>query len=230
MQHSDIASQAAPGLKNGRRWLYRILFLHSAFCILHCGVVVTAQQLIDRVLARVGTRAVTMTDVRAALGLGLVEIKPGEDAEAVALQGTIERELLLDEVRRFSPPEPPASAVAEEVARMKAHAGAGFEALAASTGLDEARLQQFARETLRIRAYIAQRFGTGVQVTEDEARKYYEEHADAFTRDGVRVPFEQVEAEARQRASAERLRTTIDQWTRDLRARSEVVIVAPEIK
>ena len=50
------------------------------------------------------------------------------------------------------------------------------------------------------------------------------------TRDGVRVPFEQVEAEARQRASAERLRTTIDQWTRDLRARSEVVIVAPEIK
>jgi len=216
----------------GRRrwWLHAVLCLHSAFCVLHYGRAVTAQQLIDRVLARVGTRAVTMTDVRAALGLGLVETKPGEDVEAVALQRTIERELLLDEVRRFSPPEPPASVVAEEVARMKAHAGAGFDALATSTGLDEARLQQLARETLRIRAYVAQRFGTSVQVTEEEARKYYEEHPDKFTRDGERVPFERAEAEARQRVSAERLQATIDQWTRDLRARSEVVIVAPEVK
>ena len=65
-----------------------------------------AQQLIDRVLARVGTSAVTMTDVRAALELGLVETKPGEDRQAVALQRTIERQLVLDEVARFAPPEP----------------------------------------------------------------------------------------------------------------------------
>ena len=94
-----------------------------------------------------------------------------------------------------------------------------------STGLDEARLQQLARETLRTRAYIAQRFGTTVQVTEDEARKYYEDHPAEFTRDGVRMPFEEAEPSARQRASAERLRVTIDQWIRDLRMRAEVVIV-----
>ena len=89
---------------------------------------------------------------------------------------------------------------------MKARAGAGFDALVLATGLDEARLRQLARETLRIRAYVAQRFGTTAQVTEDEARKYYEEHPDEFTRDGVRMPFEEAEDEARQRASAERLR------------------------
>jgi len=196
--------------------------LHFAFCILHYDI---AAQLIDRVLARVGTNAVTMTDVRAAIELGLVETKPGEDRQAVALQRTIERRLVLDEVARFAPPEPAADAVMEEVAAMKARAGAGFDALVLATGLDEARLRQLARETLRIRAYVAQRFGTTAQVTVEEARKYYEEHPEEFTRDGVRMPFEQAEAEARQRASAERLRVTIDQWVQDLAKRAEVVIV-----
>jgi hypothetical protein len=209
-------------------WLHAVLCLHSAFCIVHLSVAVTAQQLIDRVLARVGTKAVTLTDVRAAIGLGLVTTRAGEDIKAVALQQTIDRELLLNEVARFSPPEPTAAAVAEELARMKAHAGAELEALAMSTGLDEPTLQQLARETLRIRAYIAQRFGTSVQVTEDEARKYYEEHPDEFTREGVRMSFEEAEAAARQRVSAVRLGATIDQWTRDLRSRSEVVIVAAQ--
>ena len=206
-------------------WLRRALCLHSAFCILNYGVTANAQQLIDRVLARVGTRAVTMTDVRAALELGLVAAPPGEGRQAVALQRTIERRLVLDEVARFAPPAPAPEAVAEEVVAMKARAGSGFEALVLATGLDEARLQQLARETLRIRAYVAQRFGTTAQVTVDEARKYYEEHPDEFTRDGVRMPFEQAEAEARQRASAERLRLTIDQWVQDLGKRAEVVIV-----
>jgi hypothetical protein len=64
-----------------------------------------------------------------------------------------------------------------------------------------------------------------VQVNEDEARKYYEEHPAEFTRDGVRPPFEEAESSARQRASTERLRVTLDKWDRDLRMRAEVVIV-----
>lgn len=199
--------------------------MHLAFCILNCSVSARAQQLIDRVLARVGTNAVTMTDVRAALELGLVEAAPGENREAVALERAIERQLQLNEVARFSPPEPSAVAVSEEVAAMKMRAGAGLGALLTSTGVDEARLQQLARETLRIRAYIAQRFGTTGQVTEDEARKYYDDHPAEFTRDGVRMPFDEAETLARQRASAERLRTTLDQWVRDLRMRADVVIV-----
>ena len=199
------------------------LCLHFAFCLLNYSVTVQAQQLIDRVLARVGTNAVTMTDVRVALELGLVDAS-GESRDAVALERTIVRQLQLNEVARFSPPEPPAAAVAAEVAAMKMRAGPGLSALMTATGLDEDRLQQLGRETLRIRAYIAQRFGASVQVTEDEARKYYEEHPAEFTRDGVRMPFEEAESLARQRASAERLRATIDQWIRDLRMRAEVVI------
>ena len=226
MQNAD--RDAAPRVKCAQVtpvWFRSLLSVHFGFCILCCGASVNAQQLIDRVLARVGTSAVTMTDVRAAIELGLVETKPGEDRQAVALQRTIERRLVLDEVARFAPPEPAPEAVMEEVATMKARAGAGFDALVLATGLDEAKLRQLARETLRIRAYVAQRFGTTAQVTVEEARKYYEEHPEEFTRDGVRMPFEQAEDEARQRASAERLRVTIDQWVQDLRKRAEVVIV-----
>jgi hypothetical protein len=226
MQNADL--DAAPGMNCAQVtpvWLRSLLCVPVAFCILYSGASVTAQQLLDRVLARVGTNAVTMTDIRAAIELGLVETKPGEDRQAVALQRTIERRLVLDEVARFAPPEPAADAVREEVASMKAQAGAGFDALVLATGLDEARLRQLARETLRIRAYVAQRFGTTAQVTVEEARKYYEEHPEEFTRDGVRMPFEQAEADARQRASAERLRVTIDQWVQDLARRAEVVIV-----
>ena len=200
------------------------LCLHLALCMSICTVAASAQQLIDRVLARVGTTAVTMTDVRIALGLGLVEAT-GENPQSVALERTIDRQLQLNEVARFAPPEPAVAAVQEEIAEMKMRAGTNLSALMTSTGLDEARLEQLARETLRIRAYIAQRFGTTVQVTEDEARKYYEQHPAEFTRDGVRMPFEQAETQARQRASAERLRVTLDQWVRDLRMRADVVIV-----
>ena len=200
------------------------LCLHLAFCILNYTPTASAQQLIDRVLARVGTTAVTMTDVRIAIELGLVEAS-GQNQQSVALERTIDRQLQLTEVARFAPPEPAVAAVQEEIAALKARAGPNLSALMTSTGLDEGRLEQVARETLRIRAYIAQRFGTTVQATEDEARKYYEEHPAEFTRDGVRMPFEQAETLARQLASAERLRVTIEQWIRDLRMRSDVVIV-----
>jgi hypothetical protein len=229
MQNAKTHSHAAYGMTNvkpGTVLIRRLVCLHCAFCILHYGTHVSAQsQLLDRVLARVGTNAVTLTDVRAALGLGLVEAKPGTDQQAIALQGAIDRQLLLDEVERFPPPEPTAAAVAAEVAAMKAQAGAGFDALVASTGLDESRLQEVARQTLRIRDYIAQRFGTAAQVTQDEVRQYYDDHPDMFTRDGMRIPFEEAEPAVRQRASTERLDMTIDQWLRDIRMRAEVVIV-----
>jgi hypothetical protein len=226
MQNADADSGVVPQVTTVRSIAIGrfALCLHSAFCILNCAGTANAQQLIDRVLARVGPTAVTMTDVRIAVELGLVQVS-GDDRQAVALERTIDRQLQLNEVARFSPPEPAAAAVAEEVASMKMRAGPGLDALMTSTGLDEARLQQLARETLRTRAYIAQRFGTTVQVNEDEARKYYEEHPAEFTRDGVRLPFEEAESSARQRASTERLRVTLDKWDRDLRMRAEVVIV-----
>ena len=196
----------------------------AAGCLLLAGGA-AAQELLDRVLARIGASAVTLTDVQAAVGLGLVEARPGEDPSVVGLEGVIDRRLLLAEVARFPPPAPPAAEVAEEVSAMKARAGDRLGALMTRTGPDERRLREMARDTLRIRAYIAQRFGTSAQVRDEDVRAYYDRHPEQFRRRGALTPFEQAEPEVRERASEERLRDTIDAWIADLRMRAEIVHV-----
>lgn len=183
----------------------------------------SAQQLLDRVLARIDTEAITQTDVETLVEFGLIDTKSA--TLPAAIRQAIERQLALREVARFPPPEPPAAAVDQQLAAMKARVGERLDAVMRANGVDEARLRALARDTLRIRLYLDQRFGTSTQVTEEDARKYFEEHRDQFTRNGEALTFEQAAAEARQRASAERQAKAVTQWLQDLRSRSEVVLV-----
>jgi hypothetical protein len=184
-----------------------------------------AQQLLDRVLARVGGVAITLTDARAAIAFGVVTAAPGSAGSIPdAVQPLVDRQLTLVEVARFPPPDPTPAEIDAETARMTARAGDGLQTLLRETGLDEARLRELARDTLRIQAYIDQRFGTAVQVGEDEARRYYDTHPQEFTRNGVTIPFEEAQGDARQRASAERLEATVAAWLTDLRERADVVV------
>jgi hypothetical protein len=182
-----------------------------------------AQQLLDRVLARIGIEAITQTDVQSLVEFGLVEAKSPTDP--LSIQQAIDRQLELREVARFPPPEPPAAAVDQQLATMKARVGDRHEAMMRVNGLDEARVRSLARDTLRIRQYLDQRFGISAQVSEDEARKYFDAHRDQFTRNGQALSFEEAAADARQRAAAERLQKSVAQWLQDLRARSEIVVV-----
>ena len=210
-------------MQKGRRRLVRIpFFLHFAVCILNYAAV-SAQQPLDRVMARIGSNAVTLTDVKAAVGLGLVDAKSPDDSSALSL--VIDRHVMLMEVARFPPAEPSDVAINQQVEAMRKHAGGALPELMKSTGLDEARLRDLARDTLRIQAYIMQRFGATANVGEDDARRYYDEHKDQFTRNGQLMPFDDVLAEARKLASTTKLQDSIAQWVRDLRMRSEVVIV-----
>jgi hypothetical protein len=207
--------------------VYRVarttLCLHFAFCILNYSDV-SAQQLIDRVVARVDGAPLTMTDVQTALGLGLIQVPAGSDPGVAGTQQMIDRQLELVEVQRFPPPEPDRASVTREIARLKMNAGARLPALMQSTGLSEQRINDIARDNLRIAGYLDQRFGTAVQVSDEEVAAYYRAHESEFTRGGDVVPFEEVEPAARQRVSEERRRATVDQWIRDLRARADVAV------
>ena len=184
-----------------------------------------AQQLVDRVLARIGTEAITQTDVQALVEFGLIEARSATDPAAV--RQAIERQLALKEVSRFPPAAQPEAALEQQLAAMKARVGERLDAVISANGLDETRVRGLARDTLRIRTYLDQRFGSTTPVSEDEARKYFEEHRDQFTRNGTMLTFEEAAAEARQRAAAERLARAVTRWLQDLRARSDVVLVTP---
>lgn len=205
------------------RMLRSALCLHLAFCILHSGPASAAPQqplLLDRILARVSGNEVTLTDLQTARGFGVVT----GPTEAAALEQLIDRQLLLVEVARFPPPDPPETAVAAEVAREKAVAAAGLQELMASTGTDEARLHDIARDTLRLEAYIDQRFGTSMQVTDDEAAAYYGTHPDEFRRNGAAIPFDEALPVARERASIERRKEQVQRWLYDLRGRADIAV------
>jgi hypothetical protein len=184
---------------------------------------VGAQQLLDRVLARIGTEAITQTDVQSLIEFGLIDAKSPIDAAAV--RQAAERQLELREVARFPQSEPPPAAVDEQLASMKARVGPRLDEVMRANGLDEERLRGLARDTLRIRNYLEQRFGFASQISEEDARKYFEAHRDQFVRDGKPLAFEDAVTEARQRAAAERRQGTMSQWLQDLIARSDVVFI-----
>jgi hypothetical protein len=186
----------------------------------------TAQQLLDRVLARVDSAAITVTDVQAALGLGIVS-GASPDPIAAGTQQMIDRQLELVEVQRFPPPEPSPDALLAETARLKMNAGPRLPALMQSTGLTEQRIADMARDNLRIAGYLDQRFGTTVQVSDEEVANYYRTHEAEFTARGEPIPFEEAEPIARQRVSNERRRGIVDQWIRDLRSRADVAVNPP---
>jgi hypothetical protein len=182
----------------------------------------SAQRLLDRVVARVDGSAITLTDVNAATAFGVIDVPEGADRHTVAVQRMIDRQLMLAEVARFSPPEPDAAAVDAETATLEARAGSQLAAVMKATGYDEARIRDMARDTLRIRAYLNQRFGVTVQVSTEEVAQYYRIHPEEFMRGGRPMSFDEAEPVARERAAADRRASTIAQWLRDLRARAEV--------
>jgi hypothetical protein len=179
-----------------------------------------AQALLDRVMARVDGQTILLSDVRAASGLGVTEANP-----ARAIEQLTERRLMLAEVARIPPPEPDAAAVDAEATRLKAAAGAGLPALMETTGLTNEGIIAMARDTLRIQAYLDQRFGVDVPISDEQARQFYDEHPEVFVRDGQRRTFADATDDARRGAAADRRLLVVTQWVRDLRARAEVVIV-----
>jgi hypothetical protein len=194
----------------------------SVVCLGWLAADVEAQQLLDRVVARVNGAAITLTDVNAAIGLGMIEVVGPERPQDAARRQLIDRQLILAEVARFAPPEPDAAAIDAEVAAMKARASGRFDTLLQSTGLDEQRIRELARDTLRIQAYLIQRFGANVQVSEVEVEQYYRGHPEEFTRGGVLIPFEEALPLARERAAALRRQALIAQWLRGLRERADI--------
>jgi hypothetical protein len=130
---------------------------------------VSAQRLLDRVVAIVNRAPITLSDVNAAIGLGLVETPASGDPIAAARVQLIDRQLILAEVARFAPPEPGEAAVDTEVAALRMRAGDRLDALMRDTGLDERRLREIARDSLRIRSYLDERFGTTGPINRDEA-------------------------------------------------------------
>jgi hypothetical protein len=185
-------------------------------------------QLIDRILAVVAGRPITLSDVTAATRLGLVAgAAEAGDRQQVVLNALIDRQLQLVEVNRYLPPEPPAAAIDADVAQVRARfdSQAAFDRALEETGVGDAQLRAYVRDTLRIEGYLRQRFGASSQPSEDEIVRYYRAHEAAFTVNGALQPYASVRDEARRRVLEERTASLVRDWIAGLRRRGDVTLL-----
>ena len=143
-----------------------------------------AQTVLDRVIARVDSSIVMLSDLRAAVALGIVDGQ-GPGGESGAIEALIERRVMLAEVARFPAPEPADETIDQLTASMRERVGATLPSLMQSTGLDDAAIRALARDTLRIQAYIRQRFGSTATSADAEVRLWLR---DARARATVTLP------------------------------------------
>lgn len=174
--------------------------------------------LLERTVAIVGGAVVTQSDVDTAVRLGLVDAAAGPRT-AGGQDAVIDRWLMLDEVARFSPPEPDPAAVAARLTAVRARAGGDqpFEAALAAGGFTVARLTAWLRDDLRIAAYLDQRFASAGVPPDADVTAYVEAHQAEFEQAGVPPDA------ARERVVAARRRELVSDWLADLRRRTEVV-------
>jgi hypothetical protein len=192
--------------------------------IVTASVAARAGEIIDRVLATVGMRIVTLSDVRAVIRFGLATPPPGADPVASVLVVLIDRVLMLEEVDRYSSPEPPDSLIQPRLAAMRARFStqADFDAALAETGMNDARLRQRVRDDARIEQYIAERFSAIAQPGNEDVARYYEEHRGAFARGGRQLSLEEARDDVRRQLVEERRRALVSEWVERLRRRAEV--------
>jgi hypothetical protein len=184
--------------------LFSLCPLPSALCPVCVSV---RAEIIDRVLAILPGQIITLSDVEAALELGLVEAPAGSERIAGGLSAVIDRVLMLNELRRVSPPEPSPAAIDARVARIRQRfaTSAELSRVFESRGLDETVLRLFAADDLRLESYLDERFTAAAQPTDEEIRQAGES--------------------ARQRLAVDRRRSLIGAWTAELRRRADVTVL-----
>jgi parvulin-like peptidyl-prolyl isomerase len=180
-------------------------------------------EVMDRVLAVVAGELILLSDVRAAREFGFVTIERSGDQDAQALARMIDRALILAEVDRFAPPEPGAAAVDKGIAalRQRFSSDASYAAALARVGIEERHLREYVRQDLRMAAYLEQRFTT-IPPPDDAIERYYREHPDRFTRDGVLIPFDDARPAIVQALSSQGREALVGEWLAGLRRRADV--------
>ena len=121
---------------------------------------VRAQVELDRVLSRVGNHVITQLDVRRARMLKLVPASATTD-------GDVQRELenhwlMVAEVARFSPAQPDQAALDAERNRWRSTFEPGVDpaSLFEPAGMNQAELDEWLRDEVKIQTYLKSRFGS----------------------------------------------------------------------
>ena len=183
-----------------------------------------AGEVIDRVLAIVNGRLITLSDLRTVEQLRLDTVDAVPDGDAPLLDRLIDRTLVLQEVERYAPPEPDAAAVDARAREIEARLGPRDAVPAAlqRLGVSEAWLRRWIRDDFRVEAYVAQRFAGSAAPTEEEIENYFREHPGESSGSGGTLSPADARQLARDRLTSARRQQAVSDWLAGLRRRAEI--------
>jgi 2-hydroxychromene-2-carboxylate isomerase len=206
-----------------RRPVVRPALAAVVLCAL-LAVPLQATDLIDRVLAVVSGSILTLSDARAAIDLGLVDVRGSRDPIATALTWLIERTLILDEAMRYDPVEPDGAAVDEAVLVARQHVGpeSVWAPALDRLGLTDESVRTLIRDSLYAQQYVDRRFETPFPATEDDLRGHYDQHRDSFVQGGRPVAFDDVRVQVADQVQRSRRASARAEWVSRLRRRADV--------
>ena len=175
--------------------------------------------MIDRALAVVAGQLITLTDVTAAIDLGLESPDGAADPVRAVLSKLIDRELVLAEVDRYAPPEPTPQAIDAEVARVRGRfdEAAAFDAALARSGIDVAHLRGILRDDLQNSGLPGSALHRAAADRRRRSCAYYREHAAEFTAGGAVQPLDAARAAIVRALDARARQSLVTEWITGLR-------------
>jgi hypothetical protein len=200
-----------------------------AFALMTVGVsagVAAHAQVLDRIVATVGQQVITLSDVRAAVGLGLLP-----ESASLPIGGVVERlvdrELMRAEIDRFGvvAPTPDLLAARVDTIRKRFASQQAFDGALEAHGLSDARFRAWVSDDWRIEQYIQQRFDAASQPTDEDVLQYFQSREREFAKNGQPPRFEDVRDEARRRLLSARRQVLVDDWVAGLKRRTEIVMM-----
>jgi hypothetical protein len=194
---------------------------------MHVGTEAQAQtQVLDRIVATVGQQVITLSDVRAAVGLGLLPESSSLPIGAV-VERLVDRELMRAEIDRFGvvAPAPELLTSRIEAIRKRFANQQAFDAALEAHGLSDARFRAWVADDWRIEQYIQQRFDAASQPTDEDVLQYFQSREPEFSRNGQPPRFEEIRDEVRRRLLASRRQALVDDWIAGLKRRTEIVMM-----
>ena len=165
------------------------------------------------------------SDVRAFIDLQLIDISLDVNSESEVLNYLIERRLVIDEVNRYVVVDLPETNIDTHLieVREKFSSEEVFEAVLQKVGFTNDDLRQVLQDDERSKAYLNDRFSTANLLTEDQLRKYYQEHIDEFAEEDLILFFDEARPLIQQRLAMELRAEMISEWVASLVRQAQVV-------
>jgi len=186
------------------------------FCAFLWFIPNSRSEIIDRILATVENRIITLSDLRQerAIRVALGEMIPADDK--ALLDDVIERTLVVNQITEF-----PGIDVAEEEIATR------LSSIGDRNGMSEQKLRDAIGVRLRIANYLDVRFRQFIRVTEEDIQKYYNDVFVPRARargSAVIPPRDQVAADIRSNVANEKLNHEMTVWLESVRRRSDIEI------